>query len=126
MTTDIWKFKISHMKTMKRIFMVGYSGNKGGVETYIDQLTAALNQYEFVFSLPLMTINGKEWRRPPNRHNYLFYCYFWHKFFKENHFDVLYFNRLFVALDKRLETFYSAVKIVFNGTFPNGRHAKAL
>ena len=72
--------------------MVGYSGNKGGVERYIDNLTAALPQYEFVLSLPEMEIAGKRWKRPPNRHRYVRYRLFWERFFKENHFDALYFN----------------------------------
>ena len=77
---------------MKRIFMIGYSGNRGGVETFMDQLTAALPQYDIVYSLPVMTIDGKEWRRPLNRHRYLSYRLFWRRFFRENHFDVLYYN----------------------------------
>lgn len=77
---------------MLRIFMVGYSENRGGVETYIDQLTAALPQYEFVYSLPRMEIDGKVWHRPPNRHRYLRYRLFWRKFFTENRFDALYYN----------------------------------
>ena len=77
---------------MKRIFMIGYSCNKGGVETYIDQLTAALPEYDIIYSLPVMKIDGKEWRSPPNRHRYLSYRLFWHRFFRENHFDVLYYN----------------------------------
>ncbi len=72
--------------------MIGYSGNKGGVETYIDQLTAALPQYDIIYSLPVMMIDGKVWRRPTNRHHYLSYRLFWHRFFRENHFDVLYYN----------------------------------
>lgn len=77
---------------MKRIFIIGYSDHKGGVETYIDNLTEALPQYDFVYSMPTMTVDGKVWHRPPNRHNYLKYRWFWYRFFKENHFDVLYFN----------------------------------
>ena len=72
--------------------MVGYSSNKGGVETYIDQLTAALPQCEVICKLPVMEIDGKVWRSPPNRHRYLSYRIFWHNFFRQNHFDVLYFN----------------------------------
>ena len=72
--------------------MVGYNGNKGGVETYIDQLAAALPQYEIIYSLPVMEIDGKVWQRPRNRHHYISYRIFWHSFFKRNHFDVLYFN----------------------------------
>ena len=79
---------------MKRIFMVGYSANKGGVETYIDSLASALDRgrYEIVYSLPEMEIDGKIWRRPPNRHDYLRYRLFWRRFFRENKFDVLYYN----------------------------------
>ncbi|MBR5961732.1 MAG: glycosyltransferase [Clostridia bacterium] len=84
--------KDTGQETMKRIFMVGYSGNKGGVETYIDQLTKALPEYEFVLSLPEMTIDGKNWHRPPNRHHYVSYRLFWHRFFRENRFDAVYYN----------------------------------
>lgn len=77
---------------MKRIFMIGYSGGKGGVETYMDQLKAALPQDDIIYSLPVMTIDGREWRRPPNRHRYISYRLFWRRFFRENHFDALYFN----------------------------------
>jgi len=77
---------------MKRIFMVGYSGNKGGVETYIDQLIKTLPEYEFILSLPEMTIDGKTWHRPPNRHHYVSYRLFWRRFFSENRFDALYYN----------------------------------
>lgn len=84
--------KDTGQETMKRIFMVGYSGNKGGVETYIDQLTKALPEYEFVLSLPEMTIDGKNWHRPVNRHHYVSYRLFWHRFFRENRFDAVYYN----------------------------------
>ena len=85
---------------VKRIFMVGYSGNKGGVETYIDQLVKALPQYEIVLSLPVMTIAGREWFRPRNRHHYIRYRAFWHRFFRENHFDAVYYNTCdIVSLD---------------------------
>lgn len=88
-------------KSKKRIFMIGYSEHKGGVETYIDQLTAALPQYEIVYSLPKMICGGKEWIRPENRHDYLNYRLFWRRFFRENRFDVLYFNTCdLVSIDK--------------------------
>lgn len=72
--------------------MIGYNGNKGGVEAYMDHLAAALPQYDFVYNLPEMEIDGKKWRRPPNRHRYLRYRLFWRRFFRENHFDALYYN----------------------------------
>lgn len=77
---------------MKRIFMVGYSGNKGGVETYIDQLTEELTEYEIIRSLPEITAGGKTWHRPPNRHRYMKYRFFWRRFFRENRFDAIYDN----------------------------------
>lgn len=76
----------------KRIFMVGYSANRGGVETYIDQLIRELPQYEIICSFPEMNIDGKIWRRPPNRHHYIRYRLFWDRFFRENRFDVIYYN----------------------------------
>ena len=79
-------------KAVKRIFMVGYSGNRGGVETYIDQLIRELPQYEIICSFPEMNIDGKIWRRPPNRHHYIRYRLFWYRFFRENRFDVIYYN----------------------------------
>lgn len=79
---------------MIRIFMIGYSNQKGGVETYIQNLCRNLDSdiYEIVYSWPIMKIKGKEWVCPPNRHNYPNYVRFWKKFYRENHFDVLYYN----------------------------------
>ena len=79
---------------VKKIFIIGYSVNKGGVENYIDGLTASLDQerYKIVYSLPVMEIDGKIWRRPPNRHDYFRYRLFWRRFFRDNKFDVLYYN----------------------------------
>ena len=87
-------------ETMKRIFMVGYSGHNGGVETYIDQLVKSLPEFDFVLSLPEMSIDGKSWHRPPNRHHYFRYRAFWNRFFRENRFDVVYYNTCdIVSLD---------------------------
>ena len=79
---------------MIRIFMVGFSPNKGGVESYIVNLTEQLDSSEFevILEMPEMIIDGKTWKRPKNRHNYIKYFLFWKKFFSENHFDVLYLN----------------------------------
>ena len=87
-------------KAVKRIFMSGYSGNRGGVETYIDQLVKALPEEEIILSLPEMSIDGKSWHRPPNRHRYLRYRAFWSRFFRENRFDAVYYNTCdIVSLD---------------------------
>ena len=76
-----------------RILMIGFSPNKGGVESYITNLCRQLpKEYEVIYRLPHMELNGKVWNCPPNRHNYIRYCKFWTRFFKENHFDVLYYN----------------------------------
>lgn len=74
--------------------MVGLTNNKGGVETYIKNLCEHLSSEEFevIYSWPQMFIEGKEWVRPKNRHNYIKYVMFWHKFFKENRFDAIYYN----------------------------------
>lgn len=79
---------------MIRIFMVGYSENKGGVEAYIINLNENMDheKYEVIYNMPEMIIDGKKWVRPKNRHNYLKYRSFWKRFYKENHFDVLYLN----------------------------------
>lgn len=79
---------------MIRIFMIGMSTDKGGVEAYITNLCSKLDKekYEVVFCWPEMQIDGKLWICPSNRHNYLKYVRFWRKFYKENHFDVLYLN----------------------------------
>lgn len=79
---------------MIRVFMVGYSRNKGGVESYISNLCNNLdkNKYEIIYSMPQMQIDGKTWIAPPNRHNYIKYFCFWTEFYKKNHFDVLYYN----------------------------------
>lgn len=79
---------------MIRIFMVGYSEKKGGVETYISNLCKYLDKKEFdiVYCWPQMELNGKIWHCPRNRHNYFKYYRFWKQFFSENHFDALYYN----------------------------------
>ncbi len=77
-----------------RIFMCGYSANKGGVETYIDNLCGAMDasEFEIVYNMPRMELDGKVWVRPRTRHNYLKYRSFWRRFYRENRFDVLYYN----------------------------------
>lgn len=79
---------------MIRIFMIGFSNNKGGVEAYITNLCSNLDnsKFEVVYCLPEMNIGGKQWICPPNRHNYIKYVLFWKTFYRENYFDVLYFN----------------------------------
>lgn len=79
---------------MIRIFIIGYSANKGGVEAYISNLNDNMDKtkYEIVYSMPEMKIDGKIWRRPVNRHNYLKYRLFWRRFYRENKFDVVYLN----------------------------------
>lgn len=79
---------------MIKIFMIGYSKNRGGVETYIDNLKLNLNssKFDIHYSMPKMMINGKVWVRPANRHHYLQYRRFWKEFYRENRFDVVYFN----------------------------------
>lgn len=77
---------------MKRIFMTGYNNSKGGIETFMDNLSAELSGYEIIYSRPIMELDGKVWHRPPNRHNYLRYRMFWQRFFQENQFDILYYN----------------------------------
>ena len=74
--------------------MVGFSNDKGGVESYITNLCNNLdeNKYEVIYCWPEMTINGKVWVCPQNRHNYIKYIRFWKKFFKQNIFDVIYYN----------------------------------
>lgn len=77
----------------KRIFILGHSGKRGGVESYIDNLVEILNaEYEFVYRASIMEIDGKRWEAPGNRHNYLKYRRFWIQFFKENNFHAVYFN----------------------------------
>lgn len=77
----------------KKIFIVGYSKNKGGVESYIENMFSQIEtEYKLILSLPQMDINGKKWVMPKNRHNPFKYRRFWKKFYKENHFDAVYFN----------------------------------
>ena len=84
----------SEGKRMIRIFMIGMSTDKGGVEAYISNLCGSLDptKFEVVYCCPEMNIDGKQWICPPNRHNYIKYVLFWRKFYRENHFDVLYLN----------------------------------
>lgn len=50
--------------------------------------------------MPKMNIEGREWVRPSNRHNIVKYIMFWRKFFRDNKFDVVYYNTCdMVALD---------------------------
>ena len=78
---------------MIRFFMVGMSTDKGGVEAFISNLCDNLpEKFEVIYCLPRMEFEGKIWNCPPNRHNYIRYWKFWTRFFKENHFDVLYDN----------------------------------
>ena len=78
---------------MIHIFMIGMSKDKGGVEAYISNVCNQLTQkYEVVYCLPHMEISGTAWDCPPNRHNYVRYYHFWTRFFRKNHFDVLYYN----------------------------------
>ena len=46
---------------MIRVFMVGMSTDKGGVEAYISNLSIFLSdeKYEIVYSWPVMEVNGK-------------------------------------------------------------------
>lgn len=81
------------MSPKKRIFMIGYSSDKGGVESYIKNLSTYLqNDYEIIFHWPVIEIDGKKWTLPRNRHNIFKYRRFWKIFFKENRFDAIYFN----------------------------------
>jgi len=79
---------------MKRVFVIGFSEKKGGVENYITTLSKNICQdrIEMFYSLPIMGIKNKKWVRPKNRHNYLKYYFFWRKFFRENSFDAIYYN----------------------------------
>ncbi len=77
---------------MYKLFMIGHTGKKGGVETYIDNLSDTLEGFEIIYNRPEMNINGTVWRRPKNRHHYFQYRAFWNRFFRENRFDVLYYN----------------------------------
>lgn len=79
---------------MIRIFMIGYSSNKGGVENYIENLCGHLDKtkFEIVYKDDQIVIDGVTWMCPKNRHNYLKYRIFWHKFYKANKFDVVYYN----------------------------------
>ena len=79
---------------MIRIFMIGMSDHKGGVESYISNLSSALDseEFEIINSLPEMLIDGKKWIRPQNRHHYVQYRKFWSDFFRKNRFDAIYFN----------------------------------
>lgn len=79
---------------MIRVFMVGMSTDKGGVESYIKNLCEHLDpkEFEIVYAWSEMEIEGKKWIQPPNRHNYIKYTKFWHEFFEQNKFDVVYYN----------------------------------
>lgn len=99
---------------MIRIFMVGFSTDKGGVESYISNLCSNLDkkEYEIILCWPEMKINGKTWICPQNRHNYIKYASFWTRFFKENKFDVIYYNTCdIVSIDMLRFAKSSGVKV---------------
>lgn len=77
-----------------RVFMIGMSTDKGGVEAYIKNLCGSINgqDVEIIYHWPEMHINGKTWICPRNRHNYIKYWLFWKRFYRENKFDVVYLN----------------------------------
>lgn len=78
---------------MMKVFMIGYSKNKGGVETYIENLIQnSTDDVQYILSEPIMKIDGRKWVRPKNRHNYVKYSLFWKEFFRVNKFDVVYYN----------------------------------
>lgn len=73
--------------------MIGFSTDKGGVESYIKNISQELqDEFEIILHWPTMTIDGRNWIIPRNRHNPLKYRRFWRRFFRENHFDAIYFN----------------------------------
>lgn len=99
---------------MIRIFVVGFSTDKGGVESYISNLCSNLDkkEYEIILCWPEMKINGKTWICPQNRHNYIKYASFWTRFFKENKFDVIYYNTCdIVSIDMLRFAKLSGVKV---------------
>lgn len=98
----------------KKIFIIGYSENKGGVEQYIALIANNLSKKKFhiYYSLPIMDIDGKRWVRPLNRHNYFKYYFFWKRFFKENHFDAVYYNTCdIVSIDMLKFAKYAGIPI---------------
>lgn len=99
---------------MIRIFMIGYSSNKGGVEKYIENLCGHLDKtkFEIIYKSDQMVLNGITWKCPKNRHNYLKYRIFWHKFYKANKFDVVYYNTCdVVSIDQLKFAFYADVPV---------------
>lgn len=79
---------------MIRIFMIGMSRNKGGVESYIQNLCQELRpeKFEIIYSAPDIELEGTVWNPPANRHNFLKYYTFWMSFYRANHFDAVYYN----------------------------------
>lgn len=77
----------------ERIFMIGYSMDKGGVESYVRNICEKLkDDFDIIYHWPVIVIDGKKWVLPRNRHNIFKYRRFWKRFFVENRFDVVYFN----------------------------------
>ena len=76
-----------------KVFIIGFSSDKGGIEAYINNLCLQFDyNYIIIHHLPQMEIDGKKWIMPQNRHNPFKYRNFWKRFYKENHFDAVYFN----------------------------------
>lgn len=88
---------------MIKVLVIGYSNNKGGVETFIKNVFTNMNRdnMEFHFTTSQPIGNNYEVLLESgaiihdvieNRHNPIKYYKFWTKFFKENKFDVIYYN----------------------------------
>lgn len=88
---------------MKKILVIGYSNNRGGVETYIKNVFQNISKKDLEFHFTTIEPTGENYSELLedgakihnvilSRHNYIKYYLFWINFFKKNKFDILYFN----------------------------------
>lgn len=88
---------------MIKILVIGYSNNRGGVETYIKNVFQNINKKDLEIHFTTIESVGENYSEllengaivhnvVLSRHNYIKYYLFWIDFFKKNKFDILYFN----------------------------------
>ena len=88
-----------------RIFMIGYSPYKGGVESFASNLVENMDssRFEVIHKMPKMIIDGKKWEAPLTRHNFIKYYFFWKRFYRQNKFEIIYLNTCDVVSTDQLK-----------------------
>lgn len=88
---------------MIKVLVIGYSNNRGGVETFIKNVFTNMNRDNLEFHFTTFQPIGNNYEAlleggavihsvVENRHNPIKYYKFWTRFFRENKFDVILYN----------------------------------